>query len=490
MQKHYLVNPKKMIVHKIDNDIFILSNYSEKYNLAQRYIEGNELCYFVSKDTALEDMYQGRRVVQSWDNSGPMFFVPKHGIVGANHGSPFAFSVSMLRHWLFERHIGSVFTDDAGERFVLVQINNVCNFVIHADSYDSNRPFAEKVTGSLHLGDMVLTPEKVERMLLANAPSKQLSPHQRYNQVALLANGEEEILDGEYKECDYAVLKSDVDLILPDALLDYIKKNPGKYVAPTAKELEPAINLKFVTTFQHNNVRTIDCNMTVCKDIPESMRYGVIQFYNEILFEKHSRLVPYAQNIVIDNEEINLAKGYTFPSPFTVSYEYQKLDSPNQKRLPNRMIDTFGTTEEVELAVVLGYSETSGITKRGEEHLRGNTLMHLAKTTKMYPYAYLKEELKQGDTAFISCYQQYFLPDKSGVLAYSHRRRDGYFIYVDFPGKIDEYVLTLDVEFANKNLEIIECDSNCKLNSNIISSCGEIIFNSQSQGSVVLRVVE
>ena len=488
--KHYLTNPDKVLIHKDGLEIFILSNYSKKYNLAQRYIEGNELCYFVSKDTALEDMYQGRRVVQSWDNAGPMFFAPKHGIVGANHGSPFAFKVTMLRHWLFEKHIGSIFTDDAGEKFVLFQICNLSNFMLHSYTDTADKPFAKTITGSLHLGNMVLTPEKVEPTLIYNAPGEQLSPHQRYNSISLLANGKEEILDGEYKECDFAVLDCNMDIIFPDALLDYITKNPGKYVAPTAKELEPIINVKLTTTFQVNSTRTIDCQMTILKDVPESMRYGVIQFYNEIPFDKHFRLVPYAQKITVENEDIDLARGYTFPKDFAISCPYLKEDSPNPKKLLNRMIDTFGTPNEVELAVVLGYSETCGITKRGNEDLRGEILMQLAKTTKMYPKAYLAKELKANDTTFISCYQQYFLPEDKDVFFYSHRRSDGYFIYVDFMGHKEEYEIELDAKFSNKALEVIECDPSCILKNNIVSSSGKVSFSAKDKSSIVLKVVE
>jgi hypothetical protein len=488
--KHYLTNPDKVLIHKDGLEIFILSNYSKKYNLAQRYIEGNELCYLVSKDTALEDMYQGRRVVQSWDNAGPWFLVPKHGIIGANHGSPFAFKVTMLRHWLFEKHIGSVFTDDAGEEFVLVEICNLSTFILHSNSSSPEHFFASKVTGSLHLGNMVLTPEKVEPMLLGNAPGKQLSPHQRYNSVSLLADGKDEIFDGEYKECNFAVLNCNMDIIFPDALLDYLKSNPGKYVAPTAKELEPTINVKLTTTFQANSTRTIDCDMTILKDVPESMRYGVIQFYNEIAFEKHSRLVPYAQKITVDNEEINLANGYTFPKDFAISCPYLKENSPNPKKLPNRMIDTFGTKEEIELAVVLGYSETSGITKRGNEDLRGEVLMQLAKTTKMYPYAYFMKDCKANDRAIISCYQQYFSCEDKDVLSYSHRRSDGYFIYVDFMEPKEEYEIELDAKFSNKALEVIECDPSCMLKNNIVSSSGKVSFRAKDKSSIVLKVVE
>jgi hypothetical protein len=154
------------------------------------------------------------------------------------------------------------------------------------------------------------------------------------------------------------------------------------------------------------------------------------------------------------------------------------------------MIDTFGTKEEIELAVVLGYSETSGITKRGNEDLRGEVLMQLAKTTKMYPYAYFTKDCKANDRAIISCYQQYFSCEDKDVLSYSHRRSDGYFIYVDFMEPKEEYIINLDSMFSNKVLEVIESDEYCILKDNIISSSGKVSLSAKNKGSIVLKVLE
>ena len=130
--KHFLTDKNKILIKKDhSNTLFFMSSYSQTENTVTRYIEGNELSYFLPKDLPLEEWQKGKLFAQSWDNHAPWIF-EKHGILGANHGSFFTFRISMLRHWLFEEDVGKILTDDEGNRFILrgVQLFNVQNVAV------------------------------------------------------------------------------------------------------------------------------------------------------------------------------------------------------------------------------------------------------------------------------------------------------------------------------------------------------------------------
>ena len=199
-KKHFLTDRNKILIKKDhSNTIYFMSRYSDTENTVTRYIEGNELSYFLSKDLPLEDWNsKGRLFAQSWDNHAPWIF-EKHGILGANHGSFYTFKISMLRHWLFEADIGKSLTDDEGNRFILLSIENLSTFYIHSEIPEEGEFFCDHVTGSLHIDGKTIVPQSVTRWMMNGAPGGQISPHQRYNKITLLAEGKEEIAQGEIR---------------------------------------------------------------------------------------------------------------------------------------------------------------------------------------------------------------------------------------------------------------------------------------------------
>ena len=489
MNEHRLTDPEKIVIRKEGMQIFVLSRYSAGRNAAMRFIEGNENCYFLPEDAPLEAIYAGKVFAQCWDNLGP-FFTGKHRTIGANHGSPFAFRVRMLRHWLFESDIGRVFTDDAGERFVLVSVDSSSQFTLHSDLPDGDAPFCSKITGSLHLGGRTFLPESVRKGQLEPAPGRQLSPHRRYNRVRLLADGSRELKDGETAECSFAELHWDVDLILPDALLDHLKKHPGKYVSSADPCLQPAVRSREIVTFLPRCARTVDCEFTFLQDFPEPMRCGLVQFYNEVKYPRHERFVPGVKTVTADGMEISLAEGFRFPEKFTGDHYYTRADCLDPDRLPCRYIDFYGNELERELGVALGYSPTQGISARGNEAQRGNIMMHLCPSTKSYPSVFERPRIEAGEKYRIYAYQQYFLPDPAGVSCYRHQEADGFWVYADFFAAHAGFELELPVRLAGKNIEVMECSPGIAVsgNSQRIPENGILSLRSEGKGGIVLRI--
>ena len=490
VKKHYLSDPEKIVIRKQGMQIFILSHFAGNTNVATRFAEGNENSYFLPSDAPLEDIYSGRLFAESWDNQAP-FFTGRHGIVGGNHGSPFTFRVHLLRHWLFESDIGKVFTDDAGKRFVLVSVDSLCDLTFHSDLPDPGESYVTELTGDLHYDDgRTIVPETVTRGVLRPRPGGQLSPHRRYNKVRLLADGIHELADGETAECSFAELHQEVDLVLPDALLTYLKDHPGKYVSPVDPRLPGAIRSCELITFRSRCCRTVESDFTFLLDFPESLRHGVLQFYGGIGFSKHERFLPGVKALDLSGQKIDLANVYAFPDGFSIKHYYKKSDCPDPKRLPCRYIDFFGNGGLRELGIVLGYSITDGLTARGNEEERGDCVLCLYPSTKIYPYAYERDSAKTGDKFRISAYQQFFLPHPSEVSCYQHQERDGYFLYADFLLENSGYEVKFPIRLAGKPIEILEQDPGISIDGGIscIPEDGRICLKATRPGGITLRI--
>lgn len=481
--KHFLTDRNKILLKKDHHNIFFMSRYSEDANIVTRYIEGNENSFFLPKELPLEDWHKGRLFARSWDNHAPWIF-EKHGILGANHGSFFTFKINMLRHWLFEEDIGKCLTDDAGNSFILLSIENLSTFYIHSDLPAKGEYFCDQVVGSLHLEDKTLVPEKVTRWMMNGVPGGQISPHQRYNKIQLLANGNTVVEDGETLACDFAELSVDMDLVFPDELLCYLKANPGKYIAPNAPFLKAVIKCEMTTIFQKDACRRIRNKVTFLENIPEAFHYGMIQYYSEEPFSLHEKLAPGFKPFTEKDCYTDLNTLWSFPEKSGYVRRLTKKDAIDPKRLPNTFIDLFGNNNKRELGVVLGYSPLSGVTARGKEETRSDQLLYVYQSGKIYPYALQKDSAKTGESYLLDAFHQYFPPSQNGVCIFYHEEEDGKtLLYGIFPEKLEKYTYTLPEHLAEKEFIVFEKDEEVSMErkENIL------FFHSGAPSSIILK---
>ena len=487
MEQHFLKESDKIIVCKNDNEILLMSHFRPGTNMVIRFMEGNENSFLLPEDIPFEMWHQGRIWAQSWDNNAP-FFTGLHGIIGANHGSPYAFRVDTLRHWFFDRDIGSVFTDDAGNRFVLTSVESLERIILHSDIPHSNERFAEKICGNLHGPHGEVISGTITETLIPPERGAQLAPHYRYNSVQFLVDGRP-LPDGEVVQCRKAELHWDIDLILVDSWLEKLKNSPGKYISPVSPELPGAINCRFTTVFRPHCSRTVECELTFLQDFPESVHFGMMQFFTEIKFALRERLMPGMKKITVDGMEIDLGTGFRFPEDFRTYRYFTKEDVIDPHRLPDRSIDFFGNQQR-EIGVVLGYSLTRGITARGNESQRAERILLLPKTRKNYPFALERDEVRRGEKFLISGYQHYFSPDPSGVSCYHLEQNDGYFIYIDFVRECETFSVVLPAETAGRQFIFLEHDPSVFLNlsDGRIPEDGVLVFSASGRGSMVLQI--
>lgn len=485
--KHFLTQYDKILLKKEGKSIFFMSHFSEKENIVTRYIEGNENSFFLPKDLPLEEWYKGRIFAESWDNHAP-FLLGKHGILGANHGSFFTFKVTKLRHWLFEEDTGKTLTDDEGNSFILLAIENLSTFYIHSDIPEKEGDlFCDHVSGALYLEGRKIVPENVTRWMMNGAPGGQLSPHQRYNKTTLLADGRKEIREGEVCLCSYAELVMDTELVFPDTLLKYLKEHPGKYIPPNAPELPGTIGYKMTTTFLPGSCRRIKNEVTFLEDVPESLCYGMIQYYSEIPFSIHKKIVPGLQKMEKNDCNIDLATFWSVPSGGQdYSCKFRKKDALFANKLPNIFIDVFGQSSHLSHGVVLGYSTTCGITARGKENERSDTLLYLYRSGKIYPYAFEKNSAVKGEKFTLHAFHQYFPLENTRECIFHHQEEDGYFLYAVFPEKREDFSFSLPPFLAEKRVVLQEKTGDISWEK---AEKEKILFHAKGSSYIILKML-
>ena len=90
--------PGKFLLRKCGREIQTLCRFSKDKNIFNRFLDGNNYSFFLPADADFENWQQGEVLHEGWDDIAPLMS-KFYGTVGANHGSPFAYKVSMIRHW-------------------------------------------------------------------------------------------------------------------------------------------------------------------------------------------------------------------------------------------------------------------------------------------------------------------------------------------------------------------------------------------------------
>ena len=414
----FLNTPDKFLLKKCGNEIATLCRFNENTNIFNRFIDGNNYSVFLPVDAPFEAWHTGKVFHEGWDDFSP-FMTQKYGTVGANHGSPFAYSAVMTRHWYFDRDIGKVLTDDAGNRFILIQINGFSNFIVHSDTVPGQLPCFNQLQGSLYDNGQKLDTISITKVQLGHTRTDQLLPHYRFNNRTLTADGKP-VPENCIIECSSAELHWDIDLCLADSLMEHIKNHPGKFHLPTAPELPPAAHLDFSIIFTPDNAYTMDCRGEFKQNIEGSVRFGLLQHYGTIGFPVHEKLIPGLKPFELEYDSGMIPVDFNTPTvikkgvpPDTMTFF--KSDCLDPENPPRRYVDLFGNGKQRQLGIALVYSAPRGITAQNSAS-RGDCVLRLPSSNKIYPYAFLKTNVTAGETFHISVLRKYFDPEHQNPL--------------------------------------------------------------------------
>ena len=481
---HYLTSDRKLLICRQGMKISTLMPFAPGVNVFNIMMEGNNCSWFLPADQPFEMGEKGRLFHQGWDDYAP-WMSGAYGTVGANHGSSYTFRITMLRHWYTAEDLGKELFDEKGNAFVIVALEDASSFLVHGRPRPGAEPlFPQEIAGALYDGDKKIEADTIKKIQMCKTPFSQLSPQNRYNSLALFADGTE-LEEGKVTLCSSAKLLWDYDLILTDTQVAYMLNHPGIEVTPVDRRLDPSINHKIEVTFLPDCAWHYKAEVTVKRDLPGHWHWGLLQHYGTVGFEKHEKMIPKLKPILLENgERADLDSPYEVTYPTTLRHRCTGEDCFEPNDPPNSYIDFFGSREKRELAVVLDYSLTCGITRKGSGE-RGDHNCTLPFTTKIYPYAAeFPQGMREGENFVLHACRQYFSPARSQATAcYGRMESDGYFLYAQYHEAVSEK-LQLPQELAGKPFEVVESKGGITL------SCkddGTLSVTAPGRSSFVLR---
>lgn len=486
-------SPERLVVRNTGREILILSAFAPGKNILTRFLEGNQLCYFLPAGRPPEAFAEGELFHSGWDDLAP-WVAGGYEMIGANHGSIFAFRVHLLRHWLFEEDIGRRFTDEEGHGFVLVAVENPSDLILHSECIKEGGKvrFHRAIRGALRGDDgRTVMPQTVQQIQLPNPPGSQLSIHHRYNRVRLTADGEE-LPAGACRSCAEAKLEWELDLCPPDALTDYLEAHPGRYTAPTAPELESLLHNRLTFTFAPHNVMRAEAEITFLRDLDQPVLYGLLQYWGEKHFRRQEKFVPKLKPFQFADfhhqpETVDLAGIYPVPETPWVCRTFCESDCAAPDDPPCRYYDFFGDGAKRELGVVLGYSVRKGVTRRGGGRHGINLILPLS--GKIYPYALSLPGVKKGDSFTLAAYRQFFVPqsDMEGAM-FGHWEDGVYLFHADLAAPFAG-VAELPQVLAGKEFTVLERYGDVTLAAPPrVAPDGKIAFRAGARSGFVLAV--
>ena len=161
----------------------------------------------------------------------------------------------------------------------------------------------------------------------------------------------------------------------------------------------------------HSDIRT---DGTFLQNFSGTVKFGLLQHFGTIGFAVQEKLIPGLKPIEIEyNSGETVTLDLNTPTAITgspkINYSFFKSDCLDPENPPLRYIDIFGNGKERHLGVVLGYSAKNGITAKNSPD-RGDCILILPYSNKIYPYAFYKRDVLKGENFHISAFRQYFDP--------------------------------------------------------------------------------
>ena len=495
MIKNALLPDKEhLVVQRCGNELRLLNRFSDKKNILLRFIEGNMIAAFMDSGKSIDRFSEGTVFHYGWDDLAP-WILGNYEMIGANHGSIFTFRVHTLRHWCFTGDVGKVFADEAGNEFVLTAVENLSDLLFHSRAVmqDGRISFADRITGTLTAADKrSIVPQTVSRIQLPNRDSSVLTTHNRYNSVKILADGKP-LAPGECVRCKQAEMQVDMDLCPPDALCEYLVKNPGRYVAPNAPELESMIHTGLSYIFQPDNTMQINAEIEFLRELDSSVLYGLLQYYGEKFFAVQEKFVPklkaFASPGLYDHSQtVDLGSIWQVPNNSNISKVFTQLDCYDENDPPCRYIDFFGDGKKRQLGVMLGYSRLHGMTAATAPARKGINMI-LPTSGKIYPYALSLARVNKGEKFNIHSYRQFFEPieDFNGAMC-GHYEGNTYCFSADCAAG-GTYTLQLPEKFAGCAFDLIEEYGQITLPAGrVLDGCARVNIKFADRSGVVLAI--
>ena len=502
----------RITVLRTGRDALVRCSFNDKKDLVLDVKDANENAYFVAKSTPLEKYKTGQFIHQGSDDFSAIQLAD-FGYLSGNHGSYFGHKLTVARHGLSEKDIGSTVVHNSGTKMCLVDVPDENSILLHPYGKPGAwAGFNVHLDGVFSLGTRELKPEKIERC--------QIWPMNRFRVFDWKTPDGKTIPEGVETEVEYADLEIEHDVVDPRAVMEYLRNNPGKRFSPALSirrsvavlgETGPAsdmagfaslpslLSVKTRQRYQPYCARTIHRTTTFNAPIARVDALDVI--YGWGYWERADTFfyIPRVKKTTLKGAgkgpgiTLDLTAGVVMPKvPWNVHGYIKKADCTDPEDMPDRFI-RIGIPKNKRFGIAIGYSPLYGISAKENRCAEREIAYFFYPTGKMYPHIFNLKNIKAGRTIEHCGYTQFFDPEREpdATAFYHHHDGDSHLVYLDFHKPLKNKNISLPKELCGKKISIIEKTPSVTLHTaNTVPANGICLDVAGGQGSLVLRLAD
>lgn len=416
--------------------------------------------------------------------------------IGANHGASDVVKIMAPDHGLSVEALGSVWKDEAGVSFNLIELDGSDALLFLSDNMAAYPGWSF----SRHIVGASLTNEKNGTVLkVENSSLTQLWPACRIKEQLYLADGVTPLRDGVPTTCRFLDISEDYDIVAPDAVLQSVKSSPGQSVSFVAEGLEAILSNQIRYRYLPQGACVIRHKAKALR--PLTLEYmGFIQsaFLSadsyDVLEYYIPKTSPFSQDdIAYDFQGVQRFSKPTSPLFFSVD----KGNIPDSREMPDRFIQFLGRQDGERVArrvgFAMGYSLLDGLTVPASRTSNTGNPLFVHTSAKIYPAAIDAKfkPIAAGDEFLCVAYRQYFDPAAfpGATDVYGHLEGNDYVLYADFHQPTARFVLPIPMQYVCAKYAVVEKSPSVILEqAGVISATGTAISVQGDYGRLVLRI--
>ena len=403
------------------------------------------------------------------DDSTPLKIISTY--IGANHGCSDARELTIPRHGLSSKDIGTPWKDSRGDIYYPIKI--VSNSKIWVLGKNKGSKNIWRFNRSIKPGNFTSVNNgrslKIEKAVLV-----QIIPALRIKYQKYVIDNKTPLEDGKIYICDSLAILEEYEIIAPDALLKTIISNSGNKTDFNALGIAALLNEKNIYEFQPRGVCLVDQTITPKRDFKTYQASPVMsmQLTKRGKYNSLECYIPKTKAFVNEGTkfDFNAIQDFSVPIKFSLNFKASNNNIDTQNP-PDRFMEFLGQKSNDGINRKIGYAfgiiNDYGLGKP-EKRLRNvDEMFFIYRSHKIYPRildmkaGVLKKDVELKSKGF----RQYFKMPDSGeaTCVYWHKRDNGTRLFIDYHKPVEKDLIKLPAKFAGKKIKIIEKSENIKL---------------------------
>lgn len=414
----------------------------------------------------------------SHDDATPWNFNKTY--IGGNHGDSAGTRLIFPDgHKLTEKDCGSAWKNAKGRVFYILKVKDPKTLWILSDDLNKDkdiwsfdRVWAPPLT---NVKDGRVLDKFQAKVCLLNSPV-------RINYLRFLADGRE-MKDKTTLRCSKFTVEEEYDIVATDALVEYVKKNPGRNFSFNAPGLDKVLTQKITLEFYPNGSCTITWGVRFFRDVRLSYM-GFMQFgtMRKGKYARHIYHIPGSKAFTHKGEKWDFSTGADFTRPIQGSMYLTAAGWEDPKRVPERFIQYLSGNGQPAAAFAAGYSLIDGCTRLEERYKNAKTAIFIYKSHKSYPHALdsgRHPRIRKGSQFRAVVFRQFFNPADG---CYWNFQKDSLMLYADFM-KPEKRTVQIPPAAAGKKFSVISSSGDVTVSR----KDDQLVFDARKPGGIALR---